>query len=299
MENEYERLVREAGLPPEALPSDAFFCDGAEREVDRAKAAAAGVPATAAGEAADPAYQAALARAQAIADAKAAHEDINAIEERRAALRHAATPGAPVPPVKIGVLLSGSGTNLQALIDAIAAGSLNAQIVLVVSSRPSAQGLKRAEAAGIQTLSLSKDIYADPITADEVIATELYRAGAEFVVMAGYMRMVHAPLLATFPNRVINIHPALLPSFQGAHGIADAYARGVKVTGVTVHIANEVYDQGPILAQKPVRIEESWSLDELECTIHRVEHKLYPHVVQLLAEGRIHVNDDLTVAIER
>ena len=122
-------------------------------------------------------------------------------------------------PLTIGVLISGSGTNLQALIDRIADGSLNARIGLVVSSRPSAYGLKRAEAAGIQTLTLSKEIYADPIAADEVIATELKAHGCEYVIMAGYMRMVHEPLLAAFPNRVVNIHSALLPSFKGAHAI--------------------------------------------------------------------------------
>ena len=273
MDNETKRLIEEANLSPEAVPSDLFFGNGAERELDGA-----------------------IRRAAACAEAPA-REDINAIEARRADLRAAATPQNPVPPVKIAVLISGSGTNLQALIDRIADGSLNAKIVLVVASRPSAKGLKRAEAAGIQTITLSNEIYADPLTADEVIATEVYRAGAEFVVMAGYMRMVHAPLLAAFPNRVINLHPALLPSFQGAHGIGDAFARGVKVTGVTVHIANEVYDQGPILAQEPVRVEESWTVDDLEAAIHAVEHRLYPQVVQLLAEGRIHVNDDLTVRV--
>ncbi|MDY2777227.1 MAG: phosphoribosylglycinamide formyltransferase [Collinsella sp.] len=200
-------------------------------------------------------------------------------------------------PLSLGVLLSGSGTNLQALIDAIGSGALNARIELVVSSRPSAQGLKRAEAAGIQTLTLSKEMYADPIQADEIIASELYRLGVDYVVMAGYMRMVHAPLLATFPNRVVNIHPALLPSFQGAHGIADAYERGVKVTGVTVHFANEVYDQGPIIAQEAVRVEEGMSLDDLETAIHKVEHVLYPHVVDLLSQGRVRVCEDNTVAV--
>ena len=151
-------------------------------------------------------------------------------------------------PLKIGVLISGSGTNLQALIDLIAAGKLNASIELVVSSRPSAKGLQRAERAGIQTLTLSKDVYADPIAADEIIAHELLERGCEYVVMAGYMRMVHTPLLAAFPNRVVNLHPALLPSFTGAHAIDDAFARGVKVTGVTVHFANEIYDNGPIIA---------------------------------------------------
>ena len=197
----------------------------------------------------------------------------------------------------IGVLLSGSGTNLQALIDAIDAGDLDAEIKLVVASRPSAYGLKRAEAAGIQTLTLSREMYADPLQADEIIASELCAAGVEYVVMAGYMRMVHAPLLAAFPDRVVNIHPALLPSFQGAHGIEDAYNRGVKVTGVTVHFANEVYDQGPIIAQETVRIEEGMSLEELESGIHAVEHVLYPSVVQLLAEGRVRVTEANTVDI--
>lgn len=168
---------------------------------------------------------------------------------------------------------------------------------MVVSSRPDAYGLKRAEAAGIQTLTLSKEVYADPITADEVIAAELFRKGVDYVIMAGYMRMVHEPLLATFPDRVVNLHPALLPSFPGAHAIRDAYERGVKVTGVTVHFANADYDAGPIIAQRPLVVEEGWSLDELEAHIHEVEHVLYPDAIQLLAEGRVSVRDDRTVAI--
>ncbi len=201
--------------------------------------------------------------------------------------------------VKLGVLISGSGTNLQALIDAIAAGKLDASIELVVSSRPSAYGLKRAEAAGIQTLTLSKEIYADPMVADEVIATELRRAGVDYVLMAGYMRMVHDPILASFPNRVVNIHPALLPSFKGAHAIQDAFDYGVKVTGVTVHFANSDYDCGPIIAQRPVEVEEGWTVDQLEARIHEVEHQIYPHVAQLLAEGRVHVREDGHVVIDQ
>ena len=199
--------------------------------------------------------------------------------------------------IKIGVLISGSGTNLQAIIDRIAAGALDAEIVLVVSSRPSALGLKRAGAAGIQTLTLSKDIYAEPIVADEVIASSLKKAGAEYVVMAGYMRRVHGPILASFPNRVINLHPALLPSFPGAHAIQDAYERGVKVTGVTVHFANEDYDAGPIIAQRALAIEESWGVDELEEHIHEIEHELYPDVLQMIVEGRIRVRSNLTVEV--
>lgn len=201
--------------------------------------------------------------------------------------------------IKLGVLISGSGTNLQALIDAIAAGKLDASIELVVSSRPSAYGLKRAEAAGIQTLTLSKEIYADPIVADEVIATELRRADVDYVLMAGYMRMVHDPILASFPNRVVNIHPALLPSFKGAHAIQDAFDYGVKVTGVTVHFANSDYDCGPIIAQRPVEVEEGWTVEQLEAHIHEAEHQLYPHVAQLLAEGRVHVREDGRVVIDQ
>ncbi|WP_311141897.1 phosphoribosylglycinamide formyltransferase [Lancefieldella rimae] len=191
--------------------------------------------------------------------------------------------------LKLGVLISGSGTNLQALIDCIDNGSLDATIELVVSSRPSAQGLKRAEAAGIQTLTLSKEIYADPLTADMVIASELKRMGVDYVVMAGYMRKVGMALLEVFPNRVLNIHPALLPSFRGAHAIQDAYDYGVKVTGVTVHLANFDYDSGPIIAQEPVFVQEGWGVDELEAAIHEVEHRLYPRVIQAIAEGRMHV----------
>ena len=192
-------------------------------------------------------------------------------------------------PLKIGVLISGSGTNLQALIDLIAAGKLNASIELVVSSRPSAKGLQRAERA---------DVYADPIAADEIIAHELLERGCEYVVMAGYMRMVHTPLLAAFPNRVVNLHPALLPSFTGAHAIDDAFARGVKVTGVTVHFANEIYDNGPIIAQRALAVEEGWDVDTLEEHIHAIEHVLYPEVVQMLADGRVHVLESGKVAID-
>ena len=191
--------------------------------------------------------------------------------------------------LKLGVLISGSGTNLQALIDCINNGSLDATVELVVSSRPSAQGLKRAEAAGIQTLTLSKEIYADPLTADMVIASELKRMGVDYVVMAGYMRKVGMALLEAFPNRVLNIHPALLPSFRGAHAIQDAYDYGVKETGVTVHLANFDYDRGPIIAQEPVFVQEGWGVDELEAAIHEVEHRLYPRVIQAIAEGRMHV----------
>ncbi len=200
--------------------------------------------------------------------------------------------------LKLGVLISGSGTNLQALIDEIAAGALDAEIELVVSSRADAHGLQRANAAGIPTLTISKDLYAEPGVADQVIATELKRAGVELVVLAGYMRKVGLAILLTWPDRVVNLHPALLPSFPGAHGIEDAWRRGVKVTGVTVHIANEDYDAGPIVAQEPVRILEGETVEALEARIHEVEHRLLPATIQLFAEGRVHVLEDRRVLID-
>ena len=191
--------------------------------------------------------------------------------------------------LKIGVLLSGSGTNLQAIIDAIAEG-LPTDIVLVVSSRPDAYGIERARAAGIPTLVMNREKYADVLAADAQIVEALQEAGAEYVVMAGYMRKVTSVMLDAFPNRVLNLHPALLPSFKGAHAIADAFNAGVKVTGVTVHFANADYDKGPIVAQRAVSVAENDTLDTLEAKIHDVEHVLYPEVIGLIAEGRVAVD---------
>ncbi len=193
-------------------------------------------------------------------------------------------------PLNIGVLISGSGSNLQSLIDHIQEGTLNAHISLVVSSRPDAYGIERAKKAGIPVLVLNREAYADPAAANKRIADALKEAGAEYVVMAGYMRMVTAEVLDAFPDRVVNLHPALLPSFKGAHAIQDAFDFGVKVTGVTVHFANADYDKGPIIAQRAVEVREGDTVEALEARIHAVEHELYPHVVQLLAEGRVSVD---------
>ena len=199
--------------------------------------------------------------------------------------------------IKLGVLISGSGTNLQAIIDRIADGTLDATIELVASSRADAYGLMRAQAAGIQTLTMDKSFYDEDNTADRIIASEMRYRNVDYILMAGYMRMVHEPLLAAFENRVVNIHPALLPSFKGAHGIQDAYDYGVKVTGVTVHFADNRYDCGPIIAQRALAVQEGWTVDELEAEIHKIEHVLYPEVVGLLAADRVRVRENGTVEI--
>ena len=199
-------------------------------------------------------------------------------------------------PLKIGVLLSGSGTNLQAIIDAAAEG-LPVEIVHVVSSRPDAFGIERAHRAGIPVTVLNRDVYDDAVEADRRIAETLRYAHAEYVVMAGYMRKVTPVLLDAFPDRVLNLHPALLPSFKGAHAIQDAFDAGVKVTGITVHFANEDYDKGPIVAQRAVEVREDDTHDDLEARIHEVEHVLYPEVLRLVAEGRVTVGEDRKVHI--
>lgn len=201
-------------------------------------------------------------------------------------------------PLKIGVLVSGSGTNLQAIIDRIADGSLNAEVALVVSSRPGVRGIERAQAAGLPVLVMEKSEYAEPEAADAKIASALKEAGCEYVIMAGYMRMVRKPLLDAYPGRIVNLHPALLPSFKGAHAIQDAFDYGVKVTGVTVHFADDKYDCGPIIAQRALPVEEGWDVDTLEEHIHAIEHELYPEVVGWLAAGRVHLRDDGRVDVD-
>lgn len=199
--------------------------------------------------------------------------------------------------LKIGVLISGSGTNLQAILDRIADGSLNAEVVKVISSRPDAYGIKRAQDAGVPVVALNRDVYADTQAADERIVAELKEAGAQYVVMAGYMRKLTPIVLDAFPDKVVNLHPALLPSFKGAHAIEDAFNFGVKVTGITVHFANEDYDKGPIIAQKAVPVAEDDTLDSLEAKIHEAEHALFPEVIQWIAEGRVTVNEDRKVVV--
>lgn len=200
-------------------------------------------------------------------------------------------------PLRIGVLVSGSGTNLQAILDAIENGLLHAKVVHVVSSRPDAFGIQRANEANVPCTVLNRSVYEDVFAADERIVDALQGAGVEYVVMAGYMRKCTPVLLDAFPDRVVNLHPALLPSFKGAHAIQEAYDAGVKVTGVTVHFANEDYDKGPIIAQEPVRVDEGCTLDELEEKIHNIEHILYPYAIELLAQGRIDIDENRHVRV--
>jgi phosphoribosylglycinamide formyltransferase 1 len=191
--------------------------------------------------------------------------------------------------IRLGVLISGSGTNLQAIIDESEAGVLDAKVAVVISNQAEARGLKRAEHHGIDAVHIDRLAYDSPKAYNHAILEALRTHDVDLVVMAGYMRLLGREVLEAFENRVVNIHPALLPSFAGANGIHDAFDHGVKITGVTVHFANEIFDEGPIIAQEPIPISEVDTVETLEAKIHEVEHELYPRVLQLIAEGRVHV----------
>jgi len=173
----------------------------------------------------------------------------------------------------IGVLVSGNGTNLQALIDA------GLPVAAVASSRNDAYALERARAAGLPTATFSLDCHESREERDLVMATWLEEHGVEFVVLAGYMQLLTSAFLARFPERIVNVHPSLLPEFPGARPIEDALAAGVETTGVTVHYVDNGIDTGPVITQEPVPVEPR---DTLEERIHAVEHRLLPAVVREL-----------------
>jgi phosphoribosylglycinamide formyltransferase 1 len=177
----------------------------------------------------------------------------------------------------IGVLVSGNGTNLQALIDD------GLPISAVAANRNDAYALVRAREAGIATATFSLDCHESREERDLVMATWLEEHGVELVVLAGYMHLLTEPFLRRFPERIVNVHPSLLPAFPGAHAIRDAIAAGADPTGVTVHYVDEGLDSGPVLAQEPVPLEPRATLEE---RIHAVEHRLLPRVVRNLCPAR-------------
>jgi phosphoribosylglycinamide formyltransferase-1 len=192
-------------------------------------------------------------------------------------------------PLPIGVLLSGRGTNLQSLIDAIDAGRLTARIAVVISNNPDAHGVVRARTRGLAVELLPHGAFRSREEFD-ARAVEVLRAhGVELVVLAGFMRLVSRVLLEAFPARVLNVHPALLPAFPGLHAERQALDHGARITGVTVHFVDEQTDHGPIVLQAAVPILPGDSEETLHARIQRQEHRLYPYAVQLIAEGRVRV----------
>ena len=197
---------------------------------------------------------------------------------------------------KIAVLVSGGGTNLQALLDAQAAGTLaHGEITLVVSSNEGAYALTRAANAGIRAQTVSPKQCGGQAAFETALSALLAQQEIDLIVLAGFLTILSADFTARWPSRILNVHPSLIPAFcgKGMYGLKvheAALRTGVKVTGVTVHFANEDYDKGPIVAQEPVRVAEGDTLETLEAHIHQVEHELYPRVLGWLAAGRVGVD---------
>lgn len=191
--------------------------------------------------------------------------------------------------VPIGVLLSGGGTNLQAIIDAVRQERLDATVRTVVSNRKDAYGLARARAHGIPAAVLDHRDFPSREDYDRALAEHLERNGVDLVVLAGFMRLLSPVFIRSFPNRVMNIHPALSPSFAGLHGQRQALEYGVRFTGCTVHFVTEGCDDGPVIIQAVVPVLPDDTEETLSQRILVQEHRIYPRAIQLYCEGRLAV----------
>jgi phosphoribosylglycinamide formyltransferase 1 len=181
----------------------------------------------------------------------------------------------------IGVLVSGEGSNLQALIDA------GLPVIAVASNNTKAKALDRAARAGIEAAAFPAVEFESRERRDEELADWLIERGVELVVLAGYMQLLSAPFLGRFPDRILNVHPSLLPAFPGAHAVEDALTLGVKVTGATVHFVDEGIDTGPIVLQEAVDVREGDTPETLHARIQQVEHRLLPEAVRLFLDGKL------------
>jgi phosphoribosylglycinamide formyltransferase 1 len=193
--------------------------------------------------------------------------------------------------IKLGVLVSGSGTNLQAILGAIAAETLDAEVALVVSNKPNVKALERAAAVKVPTVVLDHRAQPSREAFDEAMVAALRAHGAEWVVLAGFMRLVTPVLLDAYPMRVINIHPALSPAFPGVDAQAQALAYGVKVTGCTVHFVDKGTDTGPIIAQAAIDVLDSDDVESLKARLLITEHELLTRTLQSIALGRVRVTE--------
>jgi phosphoribosylglycinamide formyltransferase-1 len=191
--------------------------------------------------------------------------------------------------VNLGVLVSGSGSNLQAIIDNIEKGALPANIRIIISNNPGAFALERARKYGIPSAVIEHGGFKSREEYDRKLVDTLKAHDVELVVLAGFMRVLSPLFLRAFPMRIMNIHPALLPSFAGTHGQKKAFDYGVKFTGCTVHFADEGVDTGPIIIQGIVPVYDSDTEDTLSQRILKEEHRIYPKAIKLYAEGRLHV----------
>jgi phosphoribosylglycinamide formyltransferase 1 len=190
---------------------------------------------------------------------------------------------------RIAVLASGAGTNLQAILDGLH-GQDGIEVVCVASNKPGARALERAADAGVETGVFPREDHGDRIERDVAMADWLTTRDVELIVLAGYMELLSAEFVRRFPNRIVNVHPALLPSFPGLDAIGQALEHGVSVTGVTVHFVDEGVDSGPIILQRPVNVPYTRDRSQLEREIHEVEHQLLPEAIRLIASGGVSVD---------
>ena len=191
--------------------------------------------------------------------------------------------------MNIAVFCSGDGSNFQAIIDASKSGLFNANVVLMVCDNSNAYAITKAKNESIKTLLLDINDFPSQEAFEARIIEELITEHIELICLAGYMRLLLPSFINKYREKIINIHPALLPSFKGIRGIKDALDYGVKVTGVTVHFVNEDMDAGPIILQEAVTIEDNDTKETLAEKIHKIEHRLYPNAVKLFIEGRLKV----------
>ncbi len=183
---------------------------------------------------------------------------------------------------KIAVFASGNGSNFQAIIDAIGRREINASVVLMVCDQPDAPVIGRAARAGVPLLVVRRRDFPDKRAFEARILAACREAAVDFIFLAGYMRLLGKTLLNAYPHRIVNIHPALLPSFTGLDAIGQALRKGVKITGVTIHYVDEGMDSGPIIAQAAVPVKDHDTLATLEARIHQTEHRLYPQTIAKL-----------------
>ena len=191
--------------------------------------------------------------------------------------------------MNIAVLASGRGTNFAAIVRAVKRGKIIANISLLICDNPKAGAIGRAKRAGIKIALVKREDFATKKDFEAKIIQHLEENKIDLIVLAGFMRMLSPEFVSRFKFKILNIHPALLPSFKGTQGIKDAFEYGVKVTGVTVHFVDEEMDHGPIILQAPVKINKNDTLESLEARIHKIEHKIYPEAIRLFTEGRLRV----------
>jgi phosphoribosylglycinamide formyltransferase 1 len=199
---------------------------------------------------------------------------------------------ARVSAFRIVVLASGGGTNLQAILDRLHRGDEGIEVVGVASDKPDATALERARKAGVETAVFPSAEYEDRGARDTALGDWVEERAADLVVLAGYMQLLSPEFVGRFRNRMINVHPALLPAFPGIDAVQQAIDHGSKITGVTVHFVDEGVDSGPIILQRPVPIAPSRDWDETEKVIHATEHALLPETIRLIAAGRVRIDEE-------